>query len=126
MDFLYELEQICLQLLPILGVVALVILIVVLSRLATVLKTTDRTIDEVRPSIKLVELTLDKAQAPVDTVVKVSKTIDKAHDSTVKVVDDAKEYVSKNATKIKQKVNELVTSTSDKDEYKDPSPDDIL
>lgn len=112
MDFLYELGNFCLELLPILGVVALILLIVVLIRLAGVLKTTDKTIDEVRPSIKLVELTLDKAQTPVDTVVKVAKTIDKAHDSTIKAVDEAKEFVSKNAGNIKHKVNDLIGKDS--------------
>jgi len=126
MDFLYELENICNQILPILGAITLIVLIVVLIKLAIVLGKTNKTMDEVRPSIKLVETTLDKVQAPMDTAVKVAKTIDKAHDSTLKAVDDAKDFVAKNANSIKGKVNEFINKEPIENKYRDPSPEDII
>ena len=65
----------------------------------------------------------------MDTVVKVSSTVDKAHDATVEVVKDATDYVVAHAGDIKEKVISFVndkTSPKQVDELKEPSPEDII
>ena len=123
---LFNLFNVCSELLPILGSIALVVLIVALIKLVKLLTTVNDTLNKTHPTIALVEKTLDKAQAPVDTVVKVSKTVDRAHDASVKAIDDAKDYVVKNVGAIKAKINELAEEEAKKAEVKEPSPNDIL
>ena len=124
--FLLNLYTVCYELLPVLGVVALIVLIVALIKLAKLLGTVDVTLNKTHPSITLVERTLDKAQGPVDTVVKVSKSVDKAHDASVKAIDGARDYVVKNVEVIKEKINELALKEAEKGEIKEPNPDDSL
>ena len=129
--FIWDLYEICSLLLPIVGVVVLVVLIVVLIKIGKLLDTANVTVEKTQGSIKLVEATLDKVQEPVDTVVKVSKSIDKAHDAGVKAIDDAKVYVNRNIENIKTKVDELSEKASEsrkeeKAAVSEPSPEDIL
>ena len=129
--FFNDLSQICRLLLPIIGLAVLIVLIIVLIKISKLLDTTNVTIEKTHGSIKLVEETLSKAQEPVDTVVKVAKSIDKAHDASIKAIDDAKEYVIKNIEQIKNRASELNDKLSKKEveeikELKEPSPDDIL
>lgn len=116
------------SLLPLLGVIVLIGLILVIFELVKLLKTTNKTLEKTHNTIDLVDESLKKVQAPLDTGVKLAGTVDKAHDATVKAVDDAKEYVSKNAEVIKDKVVNIVNSVKKEatDEVKEPSPEDIL
>lgn len=114
------------QLMPILGAVALVCVIIFLIRLIKVLGSVNSTILKTHGTIDLVDTTIEKAQVPIDTVVKVSKTVDKAHDKTVEAVGNAKEYIVKSAGLIKEKVTTLVNGEDDVDELKQPSPEDII
>ncbi|MBR3227530.1 MAG: hypothetical protein IKF68_03195 [Erysipelotrichaceae bacterium] len=129
MEVFSGLYEVCRSLLPIIGVVVLIILAVVLIKIGRLLDTVNVTVEKTHGSIKLVEETLDKVQEPVDTVVKVSKSIDKAHDAGVKAIDDAKVYVNKNIETLKTKVGELSDRLTEKrtdTELKEPSPEDIL
>ena len=129
MEVFSSLYGVCRSLLPIIGVVVLIILAVVLIKIGRLLDTVNITVEKTHGSIKLVEETLDKVQEPVDTVVKVSKSIDKAHDAGVKAIDDAKVYVNKNIETLKTKVGELSDRLTEKrtdTELKEPSPEDIL
>lgn len=126
-------SNICSQLLPILGVIVLVLLIVVFIKLIGVLSTTDKTIAKTHGSIEIVEETLNKVQTPVDTAVKVAKSVDSAYDASAKALSDAKEYVSKNMDTIKGKVSDIVekatskvTSDKPKEELTELSSEDIL
>lgn len=133
--FIWDLYEICNLLLPIVGVVVLVVLIVVLIKIGRLLDTANVTVEKTHGSIKLVETTLGKVQEPVDTVVKVSKSIDKAHDAGVKAIDDAKVYVNKNIENIRTKVDELSEKANEvkkeqearkEEKLSEPSPEDIL
>ena len=129
-SFISSLYEICNLLLPMIGVVVLVVLIITLVKVGRLLDTVNDTVEKTQGSIKLVEATLDKVQEPVETVVKVTKSIDKAHDASVKAIDDAKVYVNKNIETIKGRVGELtekVNETEKKEEaLSEPDPDDIL
>lgn len=124
MYFFHDLSDFCNLLLPIVGLAVLIVLAIVLIKVVKLLETANITIEKTHNSIKLVEDTLGKVQEPVDTVVKVAKTVDKVHDAGIKAVDDAKEYVTKNIELIKNKVDDL-KGNKDK-ELKEPDLDDIL
>ena len=75
-------------------------------------------------AIDMVDNTIEKVQSPIDTVVKISTTVDKAHDATIKACKDAKEFVDNNAVIIKEKVSGLMSKKEE--EVKEPSPEDII
>lgn len=128
-------SSICSQLLPILGVVALIFLIIVLFKLVKFLESLTLTVNKTHGSIEKVELSLDKVQAPLDSAVSVSKHIDQACETTGKAINDAKDYVSKNIGVIKDKVDGFVNKAKKTDDdqkndqpeqLKEVSLDDIL
>lgn len=115
------------QLMPILGAVVLVMLIVFLAKLIKFIKNLDATVRKTDTTIDLVDQSLTKAQSPLDTVVKLSGTVDKAHDATLRAVSDTKEYISNNAGEIKAKVKDMTKSFGSKEAKKtQPSPEDII
>lgn len=123
--FLRSFKDLSNELLPILGAIVLVCLIVLLIRLIKVAKSVDNTINKTHKTIDLVDETMEKVQTPLDTVVKVSKTVDKAHDKTIEVYEKGKDFVVKNAEGIKNKVVSLV-SDDKKEELQEQNPEDKL
>lgn len=127
--FIIAFRNLCNDLIPIFGAIALVCVIVLLIYLIRLLKTVDSTLIKAHGTIDLVDQSIEKIQAPLDTVAKVSNTVDKAHDATVEAVKDAKDFIVKNATDIKDKVVSYVSDNSNsnkEDELKEPSPEDII
>ena len=112
------------QLLPILGAVSLVCLIVLLLKLIKFLGSLDDTVIKSHKTIDLLDQSIEKVQAPLDTVVKVSNTVDKAHDATVQAVDSAKDYIVKSAETIKDKVVTYVNGQTNVDETKESNSQD--
>lgn len=117
---------ICSQLLPILGVVVLILLMVLLYEVIKIVKRVNTTLDKAHLTIDLVDDSLTKVQSPLDTAVKISGTVDKAHDATVKVAKDARDFVVKNAEVLKGKVNEAMSKKEKEEEVKEPGPEDII
>ena len=93
---------ICAQLLPVLGVVVLILLMVLLYEVIKIVKRVNTTLDKAHLTIDLVDDSLTKVQSPLDTAVKISGTVDKAHDATVKAAKDAREFVVKNTEAVKK------------------------
>lgn len=124
--FLIALKNLCSELLPILGAACLICLIILLIRLIKVLGSIDSTLLKTHGTIDLVDQSIEKVQAPLDTVVKVSHTVDKAHDATLNAAREAKEFVDKNAAEIKDKVIAYFNEEEKCDELKEPSPEDII
>lgn len=120
------LQALSVQLLPILGVVVLILLIILLWRLAKLLKSLDVTIEKTHLTVDLANQSIDKMQNPLDTVVKVSGSIDKAYDAGAKAISQAKEYVANNADILKEKVSSLRNKPEEVIVHKEPSPEDIL
>lgn len=117
------------QLMPILGLVVLIVLIVLLAKLIGLVKTLENTVKKTDSTINLVDQSLTKIQTPLDTVVKVSHTVDKAHDATLQAVADTRDYINKNAANIKSKVKDIadnIGSKMKKNDSKEPSPEDII
>lgn len=125
--FLMALRDLCSDILPILSAVCLICLIIFLLRLIKVADNATETLSKTHGTIDLVDKSIEKVQAPLDTVVKVSGTVDKAHDATVTAAKEATEYVRKNATEVKEKVTEFINEYyTKKEELKEPSPEDII
>lgn len=112
--FLETLNKVCTSILPLLGVVLVIIAIVLLIELIKTVKSANTALKKGTGTIDLVDESIRKVQVPLDTAVKVSETIDKAHDETIKRIDDAKEYLGKNAKVIKEKIVKL-TNVNSKD-----------
>ena len=116
-------------LLPLLGVLVLVALFIAIIEIIKLLKTTNETLVKTHGTIDLVDDSLKKVQEPLDSVVKVAKTVDKAHDATVKAVDDAKDYVVKNSKELKEKLTTIVENAKKEqteEKIAEPSPEDML
>lgn len=87
---LMDLKLVATQLIPIIVVVILIFLAIAIFRLGNLFSAGIETMQSLKGSIKLVEKSLDKVQVPLDTVVKLSKTVDGAHDSAINLVEDTK------------------------------------
>ena len=125
--FIVAFRNLCNEIMPILGAVCLVCVIILLIKLIKAVDSVDVTLLKTHNTIDLVDQSIEKVQAPLDTVAKISDTVDKAHDATVSAVKDAKDFVTKNASGIKDKVLSFVSDVSEvEDELKEPSPEDII
>lgn len=105
---LFSLYEVCLQLVPILASVVLIMLCLLLKKGMSLIDELTNTIKNTTNTIKLVDQSLEKFQTPLDTVVKVSHTVDNVHDSTVENVKKAKEYINENIENVKTFVNEKI------------------
>ena len=114
-----DLGAVCRQLLPILGAAALIYLCIVLRRLAKMLDETTTVIKGLDPTVKSVNQSLEKVQAPLDTVVKYSHTLDSMHDKTIDSVQKMAESASESVDRVKEYVTERL---SNMDTYDDVQP----
>lgn len=107
MEILEIIKEISQNVLPILGVIALIVVIVLLFELIKTVKNANNVLSKSKGTVDLVDESIKKVQAPLDSMVKVSHSVDVAHDATVKGLENAKEFISKNADTIKEKISEL-------------------
>ena len=101
-----DLANVSEQLLPILGAVVLIFLCVLLKKAWEMIDSIHETIKNLDPAIKDVEKSMEKLQAPLDTAVKYSHSLDKVHDKTIEVLQKATDFASENVTKIQSAVQE--------------------
>lgn len=123
-SLLMDLGAVCRQLLPILGAIALIYLCIVLKRLAGMLVQITATIKGLDPAVKSVNDSLDKVQAPLDTVVKYSHTLDEVHDKTVDSVQKMAESASDGVEKVKGYVTGKLQEMDKYDDVKPYEPED--
>ena len=97
------------MLLPTIGLIVLVILGVLLMKVIKLIDAVTNTVNRTHTTIDLVDKSIEKVQQPLDTVVKLSGTVDKVHDAGVKMVSDSAEFLSQNKEAIKNKVHETVS-----------------
>ena len=128
--FLLSFHDLCNTLMPILGAAVLVCLIILLIKLIKMIEDADAALLKSHETIDLVDRSIEKVQVPLDTAVKVSESVDKAHDATIEAVGTAKDFVVKNATEIKGKVSDIISTLNENDkfidEHKQPSPEDLI
>jgi hypothetical protein len=109
MDALLEsLSAVSLQLLPILGVALLVYLLIILKRVLDLLKKVDKTIDQV-------DLTLKKIEGPIDTVVKISNTIDFVNSAAENAVKALAIAAAKNFSSITAWIKQMLGKKKESD-----------
>lgn len=124
--FIQSFSALSKQLLPILGAICLVFVILLIVKLIKVLTSVEDTLKKSHKTIDLVDESIEKAQAPLDTVVKVSKTVDKAHDVTVEAVGNAKDYIVKSAETIKDKVVTYVNGDCNAKQLEESDTNDVI
>ena len=107
-QFIAAAYALAIQLLPIIGVAVLIVLIVALNKVIKLLNTTMVTLGRSHKTLDLLDKSLEKVQAPLDSAVKVAKTVDEAHEATVKAVKNSAAYLRKNRDEIKNKIDQLL------------------
>lgn len=120
---LLALQDVSEQLLPILGAVALIFVCIFLKKLWMFFDQLTATVKELDPTIKLADQSLEKVQAPLDTAVKYSHTLDKVHDKTSEVIGKVADFASENVDNLKNQFADkaqAASQTADKEsEVKD-------
>lgn len=118
-EFLYSAYKVSVQLLPVLGVVALIFILVLLKKCIHFFTELENRLGKVDKTIDLVDQSLDKIQAPLQTAVNISKSVDQVHDLTATVVKSACGFVVSNMEPFGEWVN---NKFSKGDEIETPQP----
>ena len=118
-----DLSAVCRQLLPIIGAAALIFLCIVLRRLAKLLEESTVIIKELNPTVKSVNESLEKVQAPLDTVIKYSHTLDDVHDKTIDSVQKMAESASDGVDRVKDYVSSRIQDLDTYDEVRPYTPE---
>ncbi len=90
------LSMVCGQLLPILGAAVLIYLILFLKKGIEFLQECTGRMKQLESTVKGVDESIEKIQAPLDTAVKMSHTVDRLHDSTEAALKQAVSFVAEN------------------------------
>ena len=130
-SFIIAFRNLCNEIMPILGATCLVCVIILLIKLIKVMSSVDVTLLKTHGTIDLVDTSIEKLQAPLDTAVKVSETVDKAHDAPIEAAKEVKDFVVENAGDIKEKVTGYINEFKKKkdavdEELKEPDPEDVI
>jgi predicted PurR-regulated permease PerM len=112
---LLALQNVCTQLVPIIGAVALVFLCILLKKAWILIDQATDKVKKLDPTIDLANQSMQKIQAPLDTAVKLSGTVDEIHDKAV----DSAGKLSAAVTEGMDSLNEFV---NDKFKKKDDVP----
>lgn len=107
-SLLTSLAAVCRELLPILGAVALVFLCLGLKKLWKVIESVDVLLKKLDPTLDLANQSLEKVQAPLDTVVNLSHSCDDAGEKIKEGLGSLKDTASENVTKLKDAITEKV------------------
>jgi predicted PurR-regulated permease PerM len=112
---LLALQNVCTQLVPIIGAVALIFLCILLKKAWILIDQATDKVKKLDPTIDLANQSMQKIQAPLDTAVKLSGTVDEIHDKAV----DSAGKLSAAVTEGMDSLNEFV---NDKFKKKDDVP----
>ena len=115
-DLLLALQNVSQQLLPILGAIALILVCLLLRRIVTLVESITATVKGLDPTLRLVDQSIEKVQAPLNTAVKYSHTLDRVHDKTAETFGKAVDFASENIDNLKGVVAEKLNKTPDLEE----------
>ena len=101
-DLLLALQNVSQQLLPILGAVALVFVCILLKKIVDLVESITATVKGLDPMLRLVDKSIEKVQAPLNTAVKYSHTLDRVHDKTAETFGKAVDFASENIDNLKE------------------------
>jgi hypothetical protein len=108
---LLDLGSVCRQLVPILGAVALLFLCILLKRAWKLIDTMTDTVKGFDPAVKSVNTSLEKIQAPLDTVIRYSHTLDEVHDKAMDGVQKFADSAADSMDKVKDYVTEKLAAS---------------
>ena len=72
-----------------------------------------KTIEGLDPTLRLVDKSIEKVQAPLDTVVKYSKTFDKVHDKTSAAIGKMTDFANDKLDSLKETIKTGVNPEDD-------------
>lgn len=113
---LVALQNVCEQLLPIVGAIALIFLCILLKKAWELVEELTETVKNLSPTIKGVDQSIEKLQAPLDTAVRISHTVDDVHDKTSAAIEKGAEFVNDNIGNIKDFVTDKLSKEKNFDE----------
>ena len=94
--------KVAVQLVPILGAVVLGFLIYLIRHCVTFIKELTVMVQNASSALEGIDKSVDKLQAPLDTVVKISGTIDQVQESAVGAVKNVAGFMAGNLDSIKE------------------------
>ncbi len=109
-----DLANVSAQIHPILGAVALIFLCILLKKVWGLIDTINESVKNLDPTIKDVEKSMEKLQAPLDTAVKYSHSLDKVHDKTGEMLTKATDFASENMSKLQSTLEEKLKNGEEK------------
>ena len=112
-QLIQDLQIVCTQLLPIIGAVVLVFLCILLRKVWQTIDALRKTIEGLDPTLRLVDKSIEKVQAPLDTVAKYSKTFDKVHDKTSAVIGKVTDFANDKLDSLKETIKTGVNPEED-------------
>lgn len=99
-NLLISLYDISVILLPILGVVVLIVLAVLLIRIIKVVNQVPITISKVNDTIDITQQSIQKLEAPLNTIAGVSNTVDVINKSATGIMGSVASFTMKNSDSI--------------------------
>jgi len=112
-QLIQDLQIVCTQLLPIIGAVVLVFLCILLRKVWQTVDALRKTIEGLDPTLRLVDKSIEKVQAPLDTVAKYSKTFDKVHDNTSAAIGKVTDFANDKLDSLKETIKTGVNPEED-------------
>lgn len=125
-ELIVALSTVSKQLLPILGAAVLIFLIVFLRRCIRLIEECTNRIKQLESTVKGVDRSIEKIQAPLDTAVKVSHSVDKVHDSTEAALKQAVSYVASNLGTIKDSLIKGKPESDEKQEAEESGKEEVV
>lgn len=115
-----DLQVVCSQFLPILGAVALIFLCVLLHKLGKLVVAITKTVEDLGPTLKKVDTSVEKIQAPLNTVARLSHSVDKMQDKTSETLEKISDFAQESIQNVKEyaqnKTNGNAQETVEKEE----------
>ena len=112
-QLIQDLQIVCTQLLPIIGAVVLVFLCILLRKVWQTVDALRKTIEGLDPTLRLVDKSIEKVQAPLDTVAKYSKTFGKVHDKTSAAIGKITDFANDKFDSLKETIKTGVNPEDD-------------
>ncbi len=115
-DLLLALSNVSGQVLPIAGALALIFLCVLLNKVWKLIDAITATVKGLSPTLKSVEVSMEKVQAPLDTVVKLSHTVDDVHGKASASIERISQKAEEGAETLKTFVQEKLSKEIEESE----------
>ena len=100
-ELLADLMAVCQQLLPILGAVALVFLCILLRKAWKLIEQLTGTVQSLDPTLRKVDQSVEKLQAPLDTAVRLSHSVDRVQEKTEEAFGKVSDFATDSINNLK-------------------------